>query len=139
LCWAIQPPKSIRKRCEPISYSVLLFIEHPLIRRFPHFRRFVLGIELGGIPFFGCMVTSYVPTSISIMVCLTMWGLLPLQGGFIVGDGGIFYSPIDEEDIRVVLPPTSQLVLLRAGQPRWSLAFSRRLWERRGRLFPSFE
>jgi hypothetical protein len=33
------------------------------------------------------------------MVCLTLWGLLPLQGGFIVGDRGIFYSPVDEEDI----------------------------------------
>jgi hypothetical protein len=24
LCWTIQPPKSIRKRCKPISLSVIL-------------------------------------------------------------------------------------------------------------------
>jgi hypothetical protein len=26
LCWAIQPPKSIRKRCKPISLSISPFL-----------------------------------------------------------------------------------------------------------------
>jgi hypothetical protein len=26
LCWAIQPPKSFRKRCEPISLSISPFL-----------------------------------------------------------------------------------------------------------------
>lgn len=81
---------------------VLLFAEHSIIKCFPGSRHFIPRNGLGGVPFSSHMVTLNVPASVLTMACLTLRGLLPRQGGLVVGDGGILYSLVDEEDIRKI-------------------------------------
>jgi hypothetical protein len=81
---------------------VPLFTERSIIWGFPRFRRFVPRNWLSRVPFSGRVVTPNVPVLVMMMACLMMRGLLPRHGGLVVGDGGVLYSPMDEEDIREI-------------------------------------
>jgi hypothetical protein len=77
------------------------FYEDPFFWSFSHLRDLISRHRLRRVPLSGFMMSSDISASVPSSARLPLKRFLPWHGWFIVGDGGRFRSPPDEEDVGV--------------------------------------
>jgi hypothetical protein len=81
------------------SARVPPFPEDSFIRSFSHLQDLVSGYRLRRVSFSDFMMSPSITTSVPSSASFSLRRFFPRHGWFVVGDGGRFHSPPDEEDV----------------------------------------